>query len=88
MECAKLLHEVVLPALLENENFKKALGEAVMEILITELKAIVSELPAGKTLTLGTLPEASNNYFANTLVAMIVTLKDAVEAHAKTTIDN
>ena len=83
MEFAKILHEVVLPNLLEHEGFKEALQDAASQILITELKAIVSELPEGKSLTIGTLPEASNNVLANTIVGMIVTLKDAVEAHAK-----
>ena len=41
MEYAKILHEVILPALLEHEEFKKVLGEAIMEIPITELKTIV-----------------------------------------------
>ena len=81
MEHAKLLYEIVLPHLLENEDFKKALLEAVGEIPITELKAIASELPEGKPLTIGTLPEASNNVLANMIVRMIVTLKDAVEAY-------
>ena len=83
MEYAKILHEVVLPHLLEHEGFKKALADAIGEIPITELKAIDQELPKGKPLTIGTLPEASNNVFANTMSEMIVTLKDAVEFYAK-----
>ena len=82
MEYAKLLHEVVLPKLLDHEGFKEALVDAVSEIPLTELITISRELPKGKTLTIGTLPEASNNVLANTLVEMIVTLKDAVETHA------
>lgn len=83
MEHAKLLHEIVLPNLLEHEGFKEALVHAVSQIPITELQSISRELPKGKSLTIGTLPEASNNVLANTLVEMIVTLKDAVEAYAK-----
>ena len=82
MEHAKILHEIVLPALLEHEGFKKALADAVGEIPITELNAIGGELPKGKTLTIGTLPEATNNVLANTMTEMIVTLKDAVAAYA------
>ena len=83
MDASKLLHEVVLPNLLEHEGFKKALADAVGEIPVTELNTIASELPKGKPLTIGTLPEATQNVLANTLTEMIITLKDAVEAYAK-----
>ena len=83
MEYAKLLHEIVLPHLLEHEGFIEALVEAVSQIPLTELASIEKELPKGKYLTIGTLPEASNNVLANMIVEMIVTLKDAVNAYAK-----
>lgn len=82
MEYTKILREIVLPRLLEHEGFKEALADAVREIPITDLASIVSELPRRKTLTIATLPEASSNLLANTIVEMIVTLRDAVEAHA------
>lgn len=82
MNTAKLLSEIVLPNLLEHEGFKEALVHAVSQIPITELQSISRELPNGKPLTIGTLPEASNNVLANMISRMIVTLKDAVEAHA------
>ena len=78
----KMLHDVVLPALLEHDSFTDALVDAVERIPITELSAIASELPKGKHLTIGTLPEAANNLRANTITEMIVTLKDTVEAYA------
>ena len=81
MEYSKILHEIVLPSLLEQAGFKQALADAVREIPITELDTIASELSKGKTLTIGTLPEASDTLLANTIVEMIVTLKEAVEAH-------
>ena len=83
MESAKILHEVVLPHLLKHEGFKKALADAIGEIPITELKAISQELPKGKSLTIGTLPEATNNVFANTFSEMLVTLKEAVTELAR-----
>ena len=79
MNAAKLLNEIVLPRLLEHEGFKKALLDTVSEIPITELQSIRRELPRGTPLTIRTLPEASNNVLANTIVEMEVTLKDAVE---------
>lgn len=82
MNAAKLLNEIVLPNLLEHEGFKEALEQAVSQIPITELQSISRELPKGKPLTIGTLPEASNNVLASMISRMIVTLKDAVEAHA------
>ena len=85
MNAAKLLNEIVLPNLLEHEGFKEALVHAVSEIPITELQSISRELPKGKPLTIGTLPEASNNVLANMITQMIVTLKDAVYAYAKLT---
>lgn len=78
MEYAKLLNGIVLPNLLEHEGFKKALVDAVSEIPLTELESISRELPIGKTLTIGTLPEASNNVLANTIVEMQVILATAV----------
>lgn len=82
MKSAQLLREIVLPRLLVHEGFKEALADAVREIPITDLASIVSELPIRKTLTIGTLPEASNNVLANMIVEMRVQLLDAVEAHA------
>lgn len=77
MESAKILQKI-LPNLLDHEGFKEALADAVREIPITELEAIGQELPKGKPLTIGTLPEASNNCLANMIVEMEGTLKDAV----------
>ena len=82
MNAAKLLNEIVLPNLLEHEGFKTALEHAVSQIAISELDPIESYLSKRKSLTISTLPEVSNNILANTLVEMIVTLKDAVESHA------
>ena len=83
MKDAQILRDIVLPHLLEHDGFKEALVAAVSEIPITELETITSELSKGKTLTIGTLPEASNNLLANMIVEMIVTLKDAVETHVE-----
>lgn len=82
MEYAKLLHEIVLPYLLEHEGFKEALVHAVSEIPLTELESIASELPEGKSLTIGTLPEAYNNVRANTIVEMKVILETVVAERA------
>lgn len=78
MKCTKILSKI-LPRLLEHEGFKEALADVVSEIPITELEVIVSALPKGETLTIGTLPEAAKNLLANTIVEMLVTLKDTVE---------
>ena len=78
MQYAKTLSKI-LPRLLEHEGFKAALTDVVSEIPITELEVIASSLPEGKTLTIGTLPEAANNLLANTIVEIRVTLKDTVE---------
>lgn len=83
MKDAQILHDIVLPHLLKHEGFKKALVDAVSEIPITELETITSELSKRKTLTIGTLPEASDTLRANMIVEMIVKLKDAVEAYAE-----
>ena len=83
MNAAKLLNDIVLPHLLEHEGFKEALVQAVSQIPITDIQSMRQELPTGKNLTIGTLPEATNNIFANMHSKMRVTLKDAVYAYAK-----